>query len=315
MPESESFRHEPVLYRELFEAVAITEGDQWVDGTFGRGGHTRGLLERGARVLALDRDEEAERAAAGMVQEWPGRLMFRRANFSEFARCCDEAGWSTVEGVLLDLGSSSPQFDQAERGFSFRQEGPLDMRMDRRSGLTAAEIVNTWSEHDLAKIFNEHGDEKESRRIARAIVARRQMEPFRVTVDLAKTVADTIPWRRAVGVHPATKVFQALRIVVNGEQEALMSVLPQAMQRLKPGGVLAVISFHSGEDRVVKYFMKEHSQENLDLPSAPIPVPNPKRFFNRVKRYLPGEEEVSRNPRARSARLRVAWRNEVPYAA
>jgi 16S rRNA (cytosine1402-N4)-methyltransferase len=184
------------------------------------------------------------------------------------------------------------------------------MRMDRRSGPTAADLVNELSEQELSTIFYEHGGERESRRIARAIAARRSRAPFRTTVDLAQVVAETLPHRRAGGIHPATQVFQALRIAVNHEQEALLAALPQAVEIMNPGGVLAVISFHSGEDRVVKQFMRERGAEWLDTPRYPNTVRNPNHYLTDVKRYLPTALEIEKNPRARSARLRTAIRNQ-----
>jgi 16S rRNA (cytosine1402-N4)-methyltransferase len=208
------------------------------------------------------------------------------------------------------LGLSSPQLETPERGFSFRTEGPLDMRMDRSGGKTAADLVNDLSEKELTKLFYEQGGENEARRVVRAVVARRRHAPFRTTTDLASVVAETLPHRRAGGLHPATKVFQALRISVNGEQEALLAALPQAVEIMKPGGVLAVISFHSGEDRTVKHFLRDRGEAWLDTPRHPKTVPNPQHHLTDVKRYLPTDEEIERNPRARSARLRVAIRNE-----
>jgi 16S rRNA (cytosine1402-N4)-methyltransferase len=302
--------HIPVLLAEVLAAARVTPGKRWIDGTFGRGGHSRALLEQGAWVLGLDQDSEAEGAAQALKAEWPDRFEWKQRNFKELKTCANEHGWDEVDGVLLDLGVSSPQLDTAERGFSFRAEGPLDMRMDRRSGATAADLVNGLSEKELSEIFYEHGGERESRRVARALVARRGRAPFRTTTDLASAVAETLPHRRAGGIHPATKVFQALRIAVNAEQEALLTALPQAVELMKPEGVLAVISFHSGEDRAVKQFMKERGSEWLDTPGHPNTVPNPRHYFREVKRYLPSEEEMTRNPRSRSARLRVAIRNE-----
>jgi 16S rRNA (cytosine1402-N4)-methyltransferase len=182
------------------------------------------------------------------------------------------------------------------------------MRMDRRGGPTAADLVNGLSEGELSKLFYEHGGEREARRVARSVVARRQRAPFGTTTDLARVVAEALPRRRAAGIHPATKVFQALRIAVNREQEALLAALPQAVEIMEPGGVLAVISFHSGEDRAVKNFMRERSSPWLDTPERPNTLPNPRHDLRDVKRFLPTEEEMSANPRARSARLRVAIR-------
>ena len=181
-------------------------------------------------------------------------------------------------------------------GFSFRAEGPLDMRMDRSKGPTAADLVNEFSESDLTKLFYEQGGEREARRVVRAVVARRRHAPFRTTTDLASVVAEALPHRRAGGIHPATKVFQALRIAVNGEQEALLAALPQAVEIMKPGAVLAVISFHSGEDRVVKQFLRERGSEWLDTPRHPNTAPNPRHHLTNVKRFLPTDEEIEKKP-------------------
>jgi len=302
--------HIPVLLAEVLAAARVRPGQKWIDGTFGRGGHARALLEQGAWVLGLDQDGEAEGAAHALEAEWPDNFKWKQRNFKELKTCANEHGWDKVDGILLDLGVSSPQLETPERGFSFRAEGPLDMRMDRSAGATAADLVNELPEGELSKLFYEHGGEREARRVARALVARRTRAPFRTTTDLATFVAETLPHRRAGGIHPATKVFQALRIAVNDESEALLAALPQAVELMQTGGILAVISFHSGEDRVVKQFMREHGTEWLDTPRHPNTVPNPQHYFREVKRYLPCEEEIAKNPRARSARLRVAIRNE-----
>jgi len=308
--EEKRCEHVPVLLTEVMAAARVQPGERWIDGTFGRGGHSSALLERGAQVLALDRDGDAEPAARALEARWPGRFEWKQRNFEDLKTCCQEHGWSDVDGVLLDLGVSSPQLETAQRGFSFQADGPLDMRMDRSGGRTAADLVNELSEEELADIFYEHGGEREARRVVRALAARRRTEPFRTTGELAAVVAQTLPHRRAGGVHPATKVFQALRIAVNREQEALLAALPQAVEIMKPGARLAVISFHSGEDRVVKNFMRERGAEWLETPAHPNTVPNPRHHLRDVKRFLPSEEEINRNPRSRSARLRVAIRNE-----
>ena len=302
--------HIPVLLGPLLAAVKVEPGQRWIDGTFGRGGHTRALLERGARVLGLDQDSDAAVAARITKAKWPENFEWKQRNFKELKICSNEHGWLKVHGVLLDLGLSSPQLENGIRGFSFRHDGPLDMRMDQRSGATAAELVNSLPEAELSRIFYEHGDEREARRVARVLVARRQRAPFHTTGDLAGVVAATLPHRRASGIHPATKVFQALRIAVNREAEALLAALPQAVEIMETGGVLAVISFHSGEDRVVKEFLRARSAPWLDTPTRPNTLPNPTRHLRDVKRFLPTEEEIAENPRARSARLRIAIRNE-----
>jgi 16S rRNA (cytosine1402-N4)-methyltransferase len=306
----EEMEHVPVLLAEVLAASGVRAGQRWIDGTFGRGGHTRMLLERGASILGLDQDSESETAAREIKSRWPGSFEWKQRNFNELKTCSIEHGWDKVDGVLLDLGVSSPQLETAERGFSFRSEGPLDMRMDRRGGSTAADLVNELPEGELSRLFYEYGGEREARRVARALVARRARAPFRTTTDLAGVVAATLPHRRAGGIHPATKVFQALRIAVNREEEALLTALPQAVEIMETGAVLAVISFHSGEDRVVKQFLRDHAAAWLDTPRHPNTLPNPKHYLRDVKRYLPTEEEIEKNPRARSARLRVAIRNE-----
>ena len=304
--------HVPVLLNPFLAAVNARPGQRWIDGTFGRGGHSGALLEKGALVLGLDRDGEAATAAQALKGRWPDQFEFQQRNFEELRSCSNANGWDRVDGVLLDLGVSSPQLANAARGFSFRTEGPLDMRMDQRGASTAADLVNSLSEAELGKLFHEHGGEREARRVARILVARRQRAAFRTTSDLAGVVAAALPHRRAGGVHPATKVFQALRIAVNREQEALLAALPQAVEIMNEGGTLAVISFHSGEDRVVKQFLRTRSSPWLETPERPNTLPNPHCYLRDVRRFLPTDEEMNENPRARSARLRVAHRNEVP---
>jgi 16S rRNA (cytosine1402-N4)-methyltransferase len=290
-------------------------GERWIDGTFGRGGHTRAILAAGAEVLALDQDAAAVEAGVELSRDWPGQLHVRRGNFEEMESLSREIGWDEVAGVLLDLGVSSPQLDEAERGFSFQREGPLDMRMDQRQAVDAARIVNEATEDELSWIFTEYGNEQRSRAVARALVARRTRAPFCTTLDLAEVVAKSVGPRRVRGIHPATKVFQALRIAVNREPEVLMNVLPAATRLLQPGGRLAVIGFHSGEDRAVKNFMRDHAQKWLDTPRFPQSVPNPEHWFESVERALPTDEEMESNPRARSARLRVAWKRRTEDAS
>ena len=304
-----------MLLREVLAAAHVQRGHRWVDGTFGRGGHSRALLEAGAQVLGLDRDSAAAEAARALEARWPGQFWWQQRNFRELKTCANEQGWEKVDGVLLDLGVSSPQLETAERGFSFQADGPLDMRMDQRSGRTAADLVNELPEAELTRLFYEQGGEREARKVARAVVARRSRAPFATTLDLAMVVAQALPHRRARSLHPEAACFQALRIAVNGEAEALVSVLPQALEILQPGGVLAVISFHSGEDRVVKQFLREHAAEWLDTPAHPNTLPNPRHYLRDVRRFLPSEDEIEKNPRARSARLRVAIRNEEIIAS
>jgi 16S rRNA (cytosine1402-N4)-methyltransferase len=213
---------------------------------------------------------------------------------------------------LLDLGVSSPQLDNPERGFSFRADGPLDMRMDRSQPLTAADLVNQRSERDLADLFYRLGDENRSRAIARAVARRREKQPIRTTMELAEVVAAAVGRRTPGGLHPATKVFQALRIAVNHELDALAATLPMAARLIIPGGRLAVISFHSGEDRITKEFFRKHASLWLDTPEHPQSFRNPECLFQPARRFLPSAAEIEKNPRARSARLRVACRNDNP---
>lgn len=300
--------HQPVLLEAFLSAVQPQRDERWVDGTFGRGGHTRALLEAGVRVVALDQDEEAEKASELMKGSWGDRLQFFRENFRSLDEVCERVGWSEVDGILLDLGVSSPQFDQAHRGFSFRLEGPLDMRMDARRSLTAAQIIAEASGEELSRLFWELGEERDSRRIAKAIVRAREKVALQTTQQLADLVAETIPWRKGKGTHPATKVFQALRLRVNEELEVLEEVLPKGSHLLAKGGRFAVISFHSGEDRRVKRFFQGHAAEEIENPKNGWREPNPERWFEKVKRYLPTDQEQEENPRSRSARLRVAWK-------
>jgi 16S rRNA (cytosine1402-N4)-methyltransferase len=309
--EGKAAGHVPVLLAEVLAAARVQPGHRWIDGTFGRGGHSRALPEKGALVLGLDQDGEVAEAARALEARWPEHFRWKQRNFKELKTCCNEQGWDKVNGVLLDLGVSSPQLETPERGFSFRAEGPLDMRMDAGGGgPTAADLAHQLSEGELTRLFYEQGGEREARRVVRALAARRRRAPFRTTTDLAAVVAEALPHRRTGGIHPATKVFQALRIAVNREEEALLAALPQAVEIMQPGAVMAVISFHSGEDRVVKQFLRERGSEWLDTPKHPNTAPNPKHHLRDVRRYLPSEEEMQKNPRARSARLRVAIRNE-----
>jgi len=303
-----SFSHLPVLLGAFLEMAAsrIVPEARWIDATFGRGGHTTALLERGCSVLALDRDAEAIAAAASLEAAWPNRMHAMRSDFADIADRCAARGWDRVDGILFDLGVSSPQFDDPARGFSFRHEAPLDMRMDQRQELTAATIVNEWDEAEMADLFYHLGGERQSRRIAAAIVRRRAERPIMMTTDLAEVVASASPRRKGEKIHPATQVFQALRMAVNREIDVLEAALPAAAGLLKPGGLLAVIAFHSGEDRIVKNFMRDRSRRTLETPAFAPEAPNPDYCFDLVERVLPSEEEAEANPRARSARLRVA---------
>jgi 16S rRNA (cytosine1402-N4)-methyltransferase len=304
----EASGHRPVLLEEVLTALAVGPGGCWVDGTLGRAGHAEAILERcgpDGRLYGLDRDSAAIDAARIRLARFEGRVEFRQANFAEMA---DGLGRSSCDGVLLDLGVSSPQLDTPERGFSFLRDGPLDMRFDQRQSLTAEQLVNHSDERALADLFWKLGEERASRRIAQAIVAERRTHPFRTTGQLAALVERVCP-RGGRKAHPATRVFQALRCAVNDEGRSLSSGLAAACSVLKPGGRLAVITFHSLEDRAVKDFGNERSRDydfdgTVDIPELRRPKKPELRWLQR-KAILPGDEEILSNPRARSAQLRV----------
>jgi 16S rRNA (cytosine1402-N4)-methyltransferase len=298
--------HIPVLLTEALDALAVRPDGVYVDGTFGRGGHSRGLLERlgtHGRLIALDRDPSAIVAGQSITDE---RFTLVHARFAELADVLDELGVSAVDGVLLDIGVSSPQLDDAERGMSFRQDAPLDMRMDTSRGETVAQWLARADEADIREVIRDYGEERFASAIAKAIVAARSERPVDTTHQLAQIVAATVRTREA-GQHPATRSFQALRIFINKELEELSLVLPQALAALKPAGRLAVICFHSLEDRIVKRFMAD--QANPPQPPRGLPLRAdqlPKPTMTLIARIRAGSEELARNPRARSATLRVA---------
>lgn len=300
--------HRPVMLAEALDALKVSAGGYWVDATLGRAGHAFAILERSApdgRLLGLDQDDEAIQAAEIRLKPFKGRFDLFHANFSDLGQWVPPG---SCDGVLMDLGVSSPQLDQAERGFSFQREGPLDMRMDRRQKVTAADVVNGTSEHELARIFWELGDERASRRIANAIVERRNAKRFESTTELAALIERVSP-RGGRATHPATKVFQALRCHVNSEGPRLKAGLAAACDVLKPGGRLAVITFHSLEDRAVKDFGNERSRDYefdgpVDVPALRRPKQPVLKWVQR-KAIMPGSEETQSNPRARSAQLRI----------
>ncbi|MCB1777348.1 MAG: 16S rRNA (cytosine(1402)-N(4))-methyltransferase RsmH [Candidatus Competibacteraceae bacterium] len=311
MTDAEKRSHQPVLLTETLAALAITPDGRYVDGAFGRGGHAGAILERlgpAGCLLAMDRDPAAEECARVRFGG-DRRLTFVRRPFSQLAQVVAERGWTgRVNGILFDLGVSSPQLDDPGRGFSFTRDGPLDMRMDPTTGCSAAEWLAQVTEVELARVLAQFGEERFHRRIAREIVAARQQAPVLTTRRLAGIVAAAVTTREP-GKHPATRAFQAIRIVVNDELGEIAAVLPQAVQILAPGGRLAVISFHSLEDRLVKQFMREqaHGREwPLDLPVVGAPEGRTLRLIGRPAR--PDRAEVAANPRARSALLRVAER-------
>ncbi|MDX2227112.1 MAG: 16S rRNA (cytosine(1402)-N(4))-methyltransferase RsmH [Verrucomicrobiae bacterium] len=302
--------HLPVLLEEVIEGLALVPGGIYLDGTLGGGGHTHAILSRvpHTRVIGLDQDREAiETASRRLTGEFGERIVIRRSNYRFGTEVLSQLGIGGLEGALLDLGVSSRQLDCPARGFSFRGEGPLDMRMDDRQELDAARIVNTWPEEELIRIFREYGEERHAPRIAREIVARRRTAPLTTGAQLAEMIAGLAP-KGYHRIHPATRVFQALRMAVNDELGALKDGLRSLTACLGPGGRLAVISFHSLEDRIVKHFMRHHAREFVDEPGMPQPEPNPEHCLELVTRkaVTAGEEECRRNPRARSAKLRIA---------
>lgn len=306
--------HRPVMLDEVVAALSPQAGMTIFDGTAGGGGHSEALLEAGARVIASDRDTAALAHARRRLQRFGDRFSACHGSFSEIRDWLGEAEVEFVDGILLDLGVSSRQLDDATRGFSFQNGGPLDMRMDRRVERSAADWVNEESEEELTRIFRDYGEERSARRVAAAIAKARVEKPIEATDELAAIVESVIP--RHSGRHPATKVFQGLRIAVNDELGELEAGLKVALSCLKPGGRLVVISFHSLEDRLVKRFMRDHSRQELDRPEWPAPRPNPDWYFERKlpKSMAPGAAEIKANPRARSARLRVAVRRDSSIA-
>jgi len=302
-------QHVPVLLEEVLGALNVRAGGRYVDATFGRGGHTAAILERvgkEGRVIAIDRDPAA--VAAGRERfAAENRLTLVESSFSRLHEIVAERGWlGGIDGVLLDLGVSSPQLDDAARGFSFIQDGPLDMRMDSSSGMTAAQFIARAPERELARIIRDYGEERFAKRVARAIVAARLAAPITTTGRLAEIVSDAVPTREP-GKHPATRTFQALRIHINDELAQVEAGLAGALEVLAPGGRLCAISFHSLEDGIVKRFMQKHSQDDPVYAGLPDIPDHARAKLKRVgKAIRPSEAEVARNPRARSAIMRVA---------
>jgi 16S rRNA (cytosine1402-N4)-methyltransferase len=306
--------HAPVLLGEVLEAIRPGSGRLIVDGTFGAGGYSRSLLEAGADVLALDRDPTAARFARPLAEDFGARFRFAESRFSELEEQLAEAGHEACDGVALDLGVSSMQLDEADRGFSFLRDGPLDMRMGGE-GPSAADLVNTAEPAELSRIFFVYGEERQARRIAAALVRRRAEQPFERTLDLAESVEKAVGGRRGAPIHPATRVFQALRIAVNQELTELEAGLGAAERALRAGGRLAVVTFHSLEDRIVKTFLAERSGSrpsgSRHLPPAERgPEPSFDLLFKGVR--TPSPQECAANPRARSAKLRAAVRTSAP---
>lgn len=306
--------HAPVLLDEVIEALAPKPGDVIIDATFGAGGYTRAILATGAQVIALDRDPTVRRHADAVANDFPGKFQLIRTAFSGLADAFAETGETKLDGAVFDIGVSSMQLDEAERGFSFMRDGPLDMRMSSE-GESAADIVNGWDHGPLAHILKQYGDERQSGRIATAILRRRTTQPFARTLDLADVVEKALGGRRGAPTHPATRTFQALRIAVNDELGELIKGLEAAERTLSPGGRLAVVTFHSLEDRIVKAFLTERSG-NAPGGSrhAPVAIETRKPSFTLQFKGAreAGEAELAANPRSRSAKLRAAVRTEAP---
>lgn len=298
-------QHVPVLWAPVLEGLAVKPAGTYLDGTFGRGGHARGVLAKlgpDGRLLVMDKDPEAIRAANALAAE-DARVRVRQASFARLGEWPETAGG--LDGVLFDLGVSSPQLDEAARGFSFRNDGPLDMRMDPTQGLSAADFVNNADEAEIARVLWVHGEERQSRRIAKAIVARRAVQPFERTGDLADVIAKLLG-RGDGRTHPATRSFQGIRIHVNAELDDLVAGLEAAERALKVGGRLAVISFHSLEDRITKQFIHSRAKPPPSNRRAVVDVVFTPRLRDLGGAIKALDAELAANPRARSAVLRVA---------
>ncbi|MGE5376556.1 MAG: 16S rRNA (cytosine(1402)-N(4))-methyltransferase RsmH [Bacteroidota bacterium] len=299
--------HRSVLYKEIIHALQPVNGGHYVDGTLGAGGHARGIMEASApdgQLLGLDVDPQALAIARKILAPYEHRIHLAQASYASLSEQLARLGWDAVDGILLDLGASSMQFDTPERGFSFLQDAPLDMRFGPHVTQTAADLVNRLSERELADLIYRYGEERDSRKIARAIVRAR---PVHTTRDLVSAIEAVSP-RRGDRLHPATRTFQALRIAVNEELSSMEAVLPQAVAALKSGGRIAVISFHSLEDRIVKDFFREQSRDLVNPPYEQIYDVERRAILKEVNRkpITPSDEEIKDNPRARSAKLRIA---------
>jgi 16S rRNA (cytosine1402-N4)-methyltransferase len=310
-------QHVPVMLHEVVSAVAAVDGDVVVDGTYGAGGYSRAVLNTAkCRVIAIDRDPNVHDSARSMEQEYQGRFTFISGCFGEMESLLRGVGITSVQGVMLDIGVSSMQLDEAQRGFSFRFDGPLDMRMSQ-SGQSAADVVNTTEESELADIIYTLGEERASRKIAKAIVMARSVKPIETTGELANIVRSVVKKNPKDAKDPATRTFQALRIHVNAELDELSSALSAAEKLLDPSGRLAVVTFHSLEDRIVKQFMHERSRTSSGGSRYVPELPDEKNnapTLRLIKPFplLPTEAEIQRNARARSAKLRAAIRTEAP---
>ena len=307
--------HEPVMQSEVLDGLAMKRGGRYIDATVGDGGHAEALLERigeTGRLLALDRDREALTAAQKRLAGWAAQCAWVQTNFGGLSEAADGAGFFDVDGVLFDLGVRSDQLDQAERGFSFMRDGPLDMRMDRSAGETAADLVNDRPEAELAELIGELGEERGARRIAAAIVRRRAERRVETTGDLAELVSEAVGGRRG-RIHPATRTFMALRMAVNSELGSIAQGVTAALHRVGPGGRVAVLSYHSLEDRLVKQIFAEHvgRWESLQAGGREWRGTEPRMKRITRKPMTPSAKELEKNARARSAKLRVVERTEL----
>lgn len=308
------YNHDPVMVAEVVAALQPRDGGRYVDGTFGAGGYTKAILDAAdCKVWAIDRDPDAVRNAAGLLNDYAGRLTLIEGRFGDMDRLLAENDVGPVDGIALDLGVSSMQIDDPERGFSFRTDGPLDMRQER-DGRSAADVVNDEAESVLADIIYQYGEERQARRIARAIVAARLQAPITRTEQLADIIRDSYRGGRGSKIDPATRTFQAIRIEVNGELDELQRGLRAAEIVLAPGGRLAVVAFHSLEDRLVKEFLRDRAgAQPAGSRHLPEERPTAAAAFRLIKRgtVKPTDEETRRNPRSRSARLRIAERTDL----
>ena len=305
------FQHKSVLLRETIDSLKVKPGGIYVDGTLGGGGHAFELCSRlgkDGRLIGIDQDEAAISAASERLSEYKGQVTIVRSNYSRMPQVLDELGIGKVDGIYLDLGVSSYQLDTPERGFTYREDVPLDMRMDQREPMTAADIVNTYSEEKLYRVIRDYGEDKFAKNIAKHIVRKRQEKPIETTGELVEAIEAAIPARvRATGGHPAKQTFQAIRIELNGELEVLESSIDRMIERLNPKGRLAVITFHSLEDRIVKHKFRENEQPCICPPDFPVCVcgrVSKGRVITR-KPITPTEEEEKENNRAKSSKLRV----------
>jgi len=307
----EELPHRPVLYDAVLEGLAVSPGGCYIDATVGTGGHAWGILaasEPGGRLLGIDLDPHVLAWTRKRLAVFGDRAILVQGNFTQLASIASARGFTAVDGILFDLGLSSVQLAAPERGFSFQREGPLDMRFDPSGPVTAFDLVNKLGERELSDLLRQYGQERYARRIARAIVEAR---PLQSTIQLASLIEKVVGRRERI--HPATRTFQALRIAVNDELSALAKALPQALDLLAPGGRLAVISFHSLEDRIVKQFFSQEARDCICPPDVPVCVCGHRARLRIVTRHpiRPSEEEVAANPRSRSARLRVAIKMKV----